>query len=125
MKIWSKNEIIEFLKTAKDWLYICKLHKRKRSIPQNSYLNLIFQFIADFWNTWYSQEEIKEILKAKYLRTYSEKFKTAYIKPTKELNSKEMTDFIEKIRIWSVEFLELEIPDPDEKRMLDYYNNHI
>jgi len=123
MKIWTKQEIIEFLENEKDWLYLCKLHKRKRSIPQNSYLHLIFQFIADFWNTGYEADEIKEILKSKFLRTYSEKFRTSYVKPTSELNSKELTDFIKKIRVWSLEFLELEIPDPEEKRMLDYYNN--
>jgi hypothetical protein len=36
-----------------------------------------------------------------------------------------MTDFIEKIRVWSGDFLKLKIPDPEEKRMLDYYNNQM
>ncbi len=123
MKIGTKDEIIEFLKNAKDWNYICKEYRRKRSISQNSYLHLIFSFIADYWNTWYSADDIKEIMKSKFLRTYSEKFKTTYIKKTSQLNSKELTDFIENIRIFCLEFLDLKIPDPEEKRMLDYYNS--
>jgi hypothetical protein len=59
------------------------------------------------------------------LRKYSYKFKTNYIKPTKELDSKEMTSFIEQIRVWARDFLSLDIPDPEEKRMLEYYNNKI
>lgn len=123
MKIGTKDEIIEFLKNAKDWNYICKKYRRKRSISQNSYLHLIFSFIADYWNTWYSADDIKEIMKSKFLRTYSEKFKTTYIKKTSQLNSKELTDFIENIRIFCLEFLDLKIPNPEEKRMLDYYNS--
>jgi hypothetical protein len=36
-----------------------------------------------------------------------------------------MTIFIGKIRVWAREFLKLDIPDPEEKRMLEYYNNKI
>jgi hypothetical protein len=36
-----------------------------------------------------------------------------------------MTVFIEKIRVWARDFLSLNIPDPEEKRMLEYYNNKI
>jgi hypothetical protein len=36
-----------------------------------------------------------------------------------------MTFFIESIRDWARNFLSLDIPDPEEKRMLEYYNNKI
>ncbi len=125
MKIGTPQELIEYLQTAKQRLYKIKAFSRSRSIPQNSYLHLIFDFIEEFWNTWHDKEELKEIFKSKFLRTYSYEFKTIYIKPTKSLTSKEMTDFIEKIRVWARDFLQLDIPDPEEKRMLEYYNNKI
>jgi len=125
MKIGTNEELIEYLKTAKQRLYKVKAFIRCRSIPQNSYLHLIFNYIEEFWKTWHTAEELKEILKSKFLRTYSKEFQTVYIRPTKQLSSKEMTIFIEKIRVWSSEFLKLGIPNPEEKRMLEYYNNKI
>ena len=102
-----------------------KAFSRSRSIPQNSYLHLIFEFIEDYWETWHDKDELKEILKSKFLRTYSYKLRTTYIKPTRSLSNREMTIFIGKIRVWAREFLGLDIPDPEEKRMLEYYNNKI
>ena len=125
MMIGTKQEVIKFLETAKNGLYKIKAHFRCRSIPQNSYLHLIFTFLEEFWNTWHDKEELKEILKAKFLRTYSYTLQETYVKPTKNLDSKEMTDFIENIRVWSADFLKLKIPNPEEKRMIDYYNNQI
>ena len=102
-----------------------KAFSRSRSIPQNSYLHLIFEFIEEYWETWHDKDELKEILKSKFLRTYSYKLRTTYIKPTRSLNNREMTIFIKKIRVWARDFLSLDIPDPEEKRMLEYYNNKI
>ena len=125
MKVGTNEEIIEYLKTARKRLYKLKAFSRSRSIPQNSYLHLIFEFIEEFWNTWHDTDELKEILKSKFLRTYSYTLRTTYIKPTKQLDTREMTVFIEKIRVWARDFLSLNIPDPEEKRMLEYYNNKI
>lgn len=125
MKVGTNEEIIEYLKTARKRLYKLKAFSRSRSIPQNSYLHLIFEFIEEFWNTWHDKDELKEILKSKFLRTYSYTLRTTYIKPTKQLDTREMTVFIEKIRVWARDFLSLNIPDPEEKRMLEYYNNKI
>ncbi len=124
MIAWPQ-ELIEYLKTAKQRLYKLKAFSRSRSIPQNSYLHLIFEFIADYWNTWYDKDTLKEILKLKFLSDYSYTLESLYAKPTKSLTSKEMSDFIEKIRVWARDFLQLDIPDPEEKRMLEYYNNKI
>ena len=125
MKVGTNEEIIEYLKTARKRLYKLKAFSRSHSIPQNSYLHLIFEFIEEFWNTWHDKDELKEILKSKFLRTYSYTLRTTYIKPTKQLDTREMTVFIEKIRVWARDFLSLNIPDPEEKRMLEYYNNKI
>jgi len=125
MMIGTKQEVIKFLETARNGLYKVKAHFRSRSIPQNSYLHLIFTYIEEFWDTWHNKDELKEILKAKFLRTYSYTLHETFIKPTKSLSSKEMIEFIENIRVWSAEFLKIKIPNPEEKRMIDYYNNQI
>ena len=125
MMIGTNEEIIEYLKTARKRLYKVKAFSRSRSIPQNSYLHLIFDFLEDYWETWHDKDELKEILKSKFLRTYSFKLRTTYIKPTRSLSNREMTIFINKIRVWARDFLSLDIPDPEEKRMLEYYNNKI
>lgn len=100
-----------------------KYFKPKRTIPQNSYLHLIFVFIEKNTDTWYDAEELKEIFKNKFLWRYSEKF-WEYVKPTSKLTKEEMIEFIEKIKVFCMEFFHLEIPNAEDKRMLDFYNNH-
>lgn len=123
-KIGSKQEVIEYLERAKEGTYKVCLHRYRRNISQNSYLHLIFSFLEMHWNTGHTQEELKELMKCKFLKMYSEKLKTTYIRPTRELDSKEMSEFIEKIRAWSLEFLHLEIPSPEDHRMIQYYNEN-
>lgn len=124
MKIGNKKEILEYLETAKEGVYKVCLHRYRRSIPQNSYLHLIFNFIEMHGNTGHTSEELKELMKCKFLKTYSEKLRSTYIRPTRELDSKEMTVFIQKIRAWCLDFLQLDIPDPKDHRMIEYYNQH-
>jgi len=122
--IWNKTEVINYLiKQGKDNIkYKLVEYREKRTISQNSYLHCIFQIIAE--NTWYTPQEIKEIMKAKFLKVYDTKFDVEFTQNTSQLNTKEMTVFIDQIRLFCAEELSLEIPNPDEKRMLEYYNNY-
>lgn len=93
----------------------------KRTLPQNAYLHVIFSYIADKTDTWYSADDFKEIFKYKFLKRYSETF-WMYVQPTHTLDKIEMIEFIEKIKLFCLDFFKLEIPNPEDKRMLDYYN---
>lgn len=124
-QIVTIEKAIEILKQEKDYekLIEIKYFKAKRTIPQNSYLHLIFNYIAVNTDTWYDADELKEIFKSKFLWRYSEKF-WEYVKPTSKLTKEEMIKFIEEIKIFCLEFFRLEIPNAEDKRMLDFYNNY-
>lgn len=122
--IGTKTEIINFLiNQGKDNIrYKLSEYRQARTLKQNSYLHCIFQIIAE--KTWYSREEIKEIMKAKFLKKYDDYFGIEFVQSTKELDTKEMTVFIDKIRQFALEYLDLDIPSPDDQRMLDFYNDY-
>ena len=122
--IWNKTEVINYLiQQGKDNIkYKLVEYREKRSLSQNSYLHCIFSFVAEYWWTWYTAEQIKDVFKQKFLSEYDAKFDCYVTKRTRDLNTKEMTDFIENIRVFCSEFLQLEIPNADEKRLLEFYN---
>lgn len=120
--IWNKKEIIEFLNKQKDWLYKIQKHRKRRSVSQNAYLHFIFSYISN--KTWVDPDEVKEVLKSKFLKQYNIEFDTVYIKRTSDLTTAEINQFIEKIRIWAMEFLDIEIPNPKDERLLEYIDQY-
>ncbi len=69
--------------------------KEKRSIKQNSYLHVVLSLYGICFG--YTLQESKTDLKRWYGLIY-EKDGKKYLKSTRELDSKELTDFIEFIR---------------------------
>lgn len=100
--------------------------KRKRSLSQNNYAHFVIGMIAD--ETGEDINQLKEALKARYgLResiTDREGNEVAdengevveRLKSTSAYTTTEMTEFIEKIRRWAAEFLNMNIPDADVYR---------
>jgi len=90
---------------------IIKKWRKCRSKEQNKYLwGVVYQTISDF--TGYETEDLHNHFKAHYLSKKVGKLTTTY--STAGLNSKEFTEYIEKIRRFANKKLELIIPDPGE-----------
>ena len=91
-------------------------HKDKRTTDQNSYYWWILKFISD--ETGHSSEDLHELFKSEFLADKIEilgKQSNKHVTTTK-LNTKEMTDYIEKVRRFMMEW-GLYIPEANE---LDY-----
>lgn len=100
--------------------------KRKRSLSQNNYLHFIIQIIAD--ETGEETDRLKEAFKARFGLAEDITDKSGNIlcdeqgevlqrlKSTSDYTTSEMTDFIDKIRLWAQDFLSINTPDPDVYR---------
>lgn len=100
--------------------------KRKRSLSQNNYLHFIIQIIAD--ETGEDKERLKDAFKARFGLSDDITDKNGNIlcdeqgevlkrlKSTSDYTTSEMTDFIDKIRLWAQDFLSINTPDPDVYR---------
>lgn len=118
---WNKKQIIEYLDNQEDWIFEIKKIRKRRSVSQNAYLHFIFSLIAS--ETWETLVNVKKSMKSLFLKQYNTTFNTVITKETSELDTKEMTQFIEKIRVFALDFLNLEIPQPDNSRLLEYIDN--
>lgn len=88
-----------------------------RSISQNSYIHVLFAlFGIEFGNTL--DESKKDLKDACHFMNY-EKNGNIYNKRTRDLNTQEMTDFIDWVRTYSSQ-KGCYLPTPDEYRMNKY-----
>lgn len=90
-----------------------------RTWDQNSYLRwCVYKYIADY--TWYDTEEIHEFCKMKFLRIdtmlqWKEKqVNIPKFLSTTELDTKQFTEYIDKIRNWASMDLWVYIPDANK-----------
>jgi hypothetical protein len=88
-----------------------KYHKT-RSNNQNRYAHgVVFKLIAD--TTGYSTEEVKDMMRWQFLREEHE-FLPPRCRSTTELTTIEFEEFMTNIRQWAAEFLNVQIPLPNE-----------
>lgn len=85
--------------------------KTKRTVSQNSYIHVCLGLICA--ETGYSMQEAKTVLKREHGLTYK-KNGNVFLKSTADLNTGEMTAFIDWIRNFSLDQLGAYIPTPDE-----------
>ncbi len=93
----EKQNAIEYFKKILDSgcrIELKKLHK-KRSLPQNAYLHVIFQCWGLHFG--YTLDESKMVVKAMLGYTYI-KNNTVFYDKTSKMDSKELTIFIDKFR---------------------------
>lgn len=87
--IWKAKEI--------NWevVIMVKKYYKPRTINQNKYYwGWIITPMAN--HLWYEIEEMHEIMKYKYLKDKTDDFE--YIKRTRDLTTKEFTDYVEKVK---------------------------
>lgn len=93
-----------------------------RSDNQNRYMHgVVFAMIADEMGE-YDLDHVKDLMKHKFLtETTVTKTKSGLIieekktRHTSELDTKEMEDFLERVRFWAKDFLKITIPLPNQE----------
>jgi hypothetical protein len=100
--------------------------KKTRSLPQNRYLwGVVYHKIAEL--TGYDAEDIHEMMKVKFgLRTQFNVFEGELIefaRSTRFMDTRQFSEYIEKIRKWSLDALGVYIPQPNEITDEDYINS--
>ena len=125
--IWNKiylKQVIDTLPDKKNKYYILMDRPSQRSIQQNSFLHAIF---AAMWEEiWYPMEFMKETLKQQFLydEIESNGVTLKRVKSTAKLTKKEFSDFIENIKEYAIEYIGMDIPDPDSDRSIEFMNQY-
>ena len=125
-KTYDQQKAMEYLNKlikSESKCEVKKLHP-KRSTSQNSYLHVLFTLWGKEFG--YTMNEAKDTIKDALGYTYeADKGKlfnqiipfsrvSVHRKKTSEMDSKELTIFIEKFRDWSADTCGLYLPSPDE-----------
>ncbi|HEY9874610.1 MAG TPA: hypothetical protein V6D12_14315 [Candidatus Obscuribacterales bacterium] len=94
--------------------------QKQRSNSQNRYYwGVIVEILSE--HTGFTREEMHEILKHKFLKTFGimntnngpQEFERT--KSTTELSTKEMEEFLSQVRVWASAELGCWIPEPNEE----------
>ena len=112
------REYLDKLIKSKSKANLTKIHP-KRSTDQNSYLHVLFGLWGN--NFGYTMDEAKQTVKFALGLAYTEsgngKIKltpAVHYQKTSEMDSKELTIFIEKFRDWSAMTCDYYLPSPAE-----------
>lgn len=114
----DKDKYQSFVASLPDHKYLLTIEMFYpiRSLPQNGYLHAIFGMISDV--TGNDPDETKFWLKQRFAKKLKKDPFTGdemeVVQRTSEMDTLEMTTFIENIRNWSWEFLNTYIPTPEE-----------
>lgn len=118
----DKDEFIENIKNMKDGRIILEIKPYKNNISnkqRNYYWGVVIELLAQ--ETGEAVEDIHEVMKSKFIPSKTITIFLEEIKQRKsitKLNTKEMEDYMSKIRVWASQFLSCYIPDPNEEEKL-------
>lgn len=125
--IFSRTEMATEISTWEDaFVEINIKHARKRSNPQNRYywgamIPIVRQGLKEV-GIEMSSEQTHDLLKFRFLK---KEFVTSdgeiieSIGSSKELSKLEFNEYIERIQMWSAEYLNVNIPDPNEQTEIE------
>lgn len=101
--------------------YKIKQYRATRSNQANRYLHACFSFLGD--ELGYETEEMKSIIKYKFLSV--ERPHGTVVKNTRDLDTKELANFINQFRRWASVEIGIYVPSPDDKRIDDFYSQYL
>lgn len=93
---------------------VVRAKKSKRSTQQNKYLwSCVYKLISD--EVGYTMDEIHSLCKSMFLKQHLDVKEKRYVVvgSTTGLNTADFTNYIEKIKDWSAQELNINIPDAD------------
>lgn len=123
-KILNPADIRNLFEPLKDGTYKVKVSPRKvRSLQQNSYYwgvvcDMVYEGLRDAgYDEVKTAEDAHEIMKLLFLKKDVVSTSTGEIlagaTSTTELTTLEFAEYIEKVRMWAAEYLNINIPDPE------------
>ena len=122
IKSYDQQKVREYLAKLIESESKCELKKihPKRSLSQNSYLHVLFTLWGQEFG--YTIDEAKHTIKCAIGYTYNKDLESLngvidnpdFYTKTSEMDSKELTLFIDKIRDWSADACGLYLPSPAE-----------
>jgi|TARA_B100000035_G_C20945138_1_gene529366 hypothetical protein len=90
-------------------------YKTKRSLDLNKYYwGVVVRLLSDF--TGFDKDDMHEVLKRKFLfakKKINDEW-VEYTLSTTKLSNTDMVEFIENVKRWAAEHLDVYIPDPNE-----------
>lgn len=107
-----------------------KSRRKPRSLPQNAYLHLILQMIAD--ETGNSLEAVKSTVKAMYAKKplldkdgeqiYDKATGevVSYVQDTRDMSTTDMMLFTDNVRMFATDFLGMNIPEPGDNIEINF-----
>jgi len=110
-------EYVSSLDHKKSWVVEIKRYVKKRSNDQNAYIHAVpFKILVD--HTGYTIDEMKEYLCGEFTGWEEyEMFGRRKVRPlrtTSQMDTLEMTNFIEWMQWWASTNLNIRIPSPNE-----------
>lgn len=88
--------------------------RTKRTLPQNAYYHgVIVKMIADEVG-YANPDEVHQALKMMFLKKFIGKQQIPTVRSTTDLDTLEFEDYLEKVRTWAGETLNMRIPLPNE-----------
>ena len=114
----DKDRAMRYINTLnmdKPWRMECKPYKKNRSLSQNKLYFMWMKVIGD--SIGYTSEEMHAIMADKFLTTEFVEYggdKIKRDKSTSKLNTKEFTEYLEKIDRWAASEMGIVLPSPGE-----------
>jgi hypothetical protein len=113
----NARQYIDGLDPNRKWRIEIAEYRQRRSLDQNAYIHAVpLKIISE--HTGYSMDEIKEYLCGEFTGWEEhEVFGKKKVRPrltTSQMNTKQMTDFIEWMQWFASSTLNLRIPSPNE-----------
>lgn len=114
----QKDVMAMYMNNLFDGQYYIQIrrHYKGRTKAQNGYYRAITTLIAT--ETGNEQEDIHRYCGDMFLKDDSGMIPK--VRSTTSLNTKEMTEYIEKVRRWALEELDIYCPTPQEYYLLDF-----
>ena len=113
------RSLIQLAPLAKDFTeveIIVRKKRSRRSLDQNAFFHSWINLLSNY--TGYSFDQMKNIVKYKFLKAEAINEKTGeiyeYIKETSSLNKSDFADFCTEIQHWSKDTFNLILPVPGE-----------
>ena len=95
---------------GKEVQIIIEKRKNIRSLKANNYYWLLIELIAQ--ELGYTKEEAHEAFKWMFLKKHNVKIPT--VRSTSDLDNEEFTDYIEKVKVFSAQELNMFLPEPED-----------
>jgi len=107
---------------GKDVIIDVKRKKTNRSLQQNAFFHSWINLLSE--HTGYDFEEMKEIVKFKFLKTEKINENTGevltFIKHTSKLNKEDFAEFCNNVQKWCNEEFNIRLPLPNENWEITY-----